>query len=99
MKPQIFGNKNAPFGRQQIAPSGKWGLLFQEKVFCSLLAVGFRQRLEPGQRPFNHLGLNAIGNPEVAGSAEAAAGDQQQVELLGPFTERHVVRLRDRGNR
>ena len=93
MKPQIFGNKNAPFGRQQIAPSGKWGLLFQEKVFCSLLAVGFRQRLEPGQRPFDHFRLDAIGDPEVAGSTEAAAGDQQQVEFFGSLAENHVIRF------
>ena len=46
----------------------------------SLIEV--RQCLEPRQRPFDHFRLDAIGDPEVAGSTEAAAGDQQQVEFL-----------------
>ena len=55
--------------------------------------IGVRQCLEPRQRPFDHFRLDAIGDPEVAGSTEAAAGDQQQVDFFGSLAERHVIRF------
>lgn len=58
-----------------------------------MLLIEVRQCLEPRQRPFDHFRLDAIGDPEVAGSTEVAAGDQQQVELLGSLAESHVIRF------
>ena len=70
--------------------------LFSKEPGCfavAMLLIEVRQCLEPRQRPFDHFRLDAIGDPEVAGSTEVAAGDQQQVELLGSLAESHVIRF------
>ena len=55
--------------------------------FTAFLPIGLGQGPELGQGAADHVRLHAVGQTEVAGSAEAGAGHQQQVELLGPLAE------------
>ena len=54
------------------APDGiKEGAAVQD---CGLLSIGVGQGLEFRQGPLDHLGLDTVGDADMAGSAETGAG-------------------------
>ena len=54
--------------------------------------VEFRQFFERGQGSADHVRGHAVGDPDKTGRSEAVCRDEQEVELLGFFTELAGVR-------
>ncbi len=65
--------------------------------FYAILTIRIRQLLELREGALDHLRLDAVGDAHMSGGTETRAGHQQQIKLLGPLTERHVVRLQTAG--
>ena len=56
-----------------------------------------QELLQPGQALLDVVHGGGVGPADEVGGAEAGAGDQQQIELLGPLAEGQVVRLQAAG--
>lgn len=60
--------------------------------YIVLQPIFFRQKPEAGQGPDNGIVTDTIGDSDIAGAGEAAAGDHENMVLFGPFHELFFIR-------